>query len=101
MSRTGSRHWKHARAEWEALLRFNPAPCWRCGKMIEPGEPWHLGHLTPYALGGSDAELAPEHQRCSVVAGGRLRVALAASRRVLTADDGGQLFGTPPPISER
>lgn len=35
--------------------------CWRCGELIEPGEPWDLGH--------SDEDkslwLGPEHRRCN------------------------------------
>ena len=34
--------------------------------MINRGDPWHLGHVVDRALGGTDAQLRPEHAHCSM-----------------------------------
>jgi len=86
---------------WAALRvaygRMLPCACWRCGCLIELGEPWHLGHVIDRALGGSDARLAPEHADCSRRAGARLGVVIARMRRraVITGPTSRQ----PPPAS--
>lgn len=68
------------RAQWEP--RF-PLPCGQCGGLIQPGEPWTLGHRVPRSAGGTDepGNLWPEHRRCSDSSGGRLGAAAAAARR--------------------
>jgi hypothetical protein len=45
-----------------------PAPCIGCGELVQPGEPWHLGHRTPRALGGLDvpANLGVSHAYCNL-----------------------------------
>ena len=82
---------------WDALrvvyARSLPCACWRCGEMIEVGDPWHLGHVVDRALGGSDARLAPEHAGCSRSAGARLGVVIARMR--LRAVAAGQVVGPP------
>jgi hypothetical protein len=63
-----------------------PAPCARCGNMIEPGQPFDMGHATAVALGGQDSDLRPEHRRCNRNDGGKIggrRRAEAERRRKL------------------
>ena len=77
-----SRNWhggyvKRARRIIAATL---PAPCWRCGRMIGPDEPWTVGHLidadiAPH-LEHEPSNWAPEHPRCNYRAG-----AIAGNRK--------------------
>jgi len=41
--------------------------CWRCGRLIAPGEPWHLGH------DDEDRSITrgPEHEECNLSAAGK------------------------------
>jgi hypothetical protein len=32
------------RAEWAPRVAAGRVNCWRCGRLIRPGEPWDLGH---------------------------------------------------------
>jgi len=95
---TNHRAWAALRV---AYARSLPCACWRCGRMIEVGDEWHLGHVTDRALGGSDARLAPEHAACSRSAGARLGVVIARMR--LRAIAAGRPVGPrakqPPPAS--
>jgi hypothetical protein len=58
----GTRH-KQERAKWEPKVAAGGVVCARadCGRLILPGEPWHLGHVdedrTRYA--------GPEHVKCN------------------------------------
>jgi hypothetical protein len=71
------RAWAKLRTAYGRTL---PCPCWRCGRMISPGEPWHLGHVVDRALGGTDERLAPEHAGCSRRSGSALGVTIARMR---------------------
>ena len=53
------------RARWATILRTTPTPCARCGALIQPGEPFDLGH-TDDRTGWT----GPEHARCNRSAGG-------------------------------
>ena len=68
-----SRHWRKLRASVALSL---PRPCGRCGRPVNPGDEWDLGHATDKARGGSDADVRPERRRCSRSAGGHLAVEL-------------------------
>lgn len=97
LGKSGStRRWKNIRAEWQArLVGSGGAPCWRCGKWIQPTEPWVLGHVKARALGGGDDQLAYEHRRCSDVSGGQLSQALQRGGTIrMIGEYPGQLFGT-------
>lgn len=48
------------RARWAADVADGFVNCARCGKLIEPGEPWDLGH-TDDRTGWT----GPEHRRCN------------------------------------
>jgi hypothetical protein len=53
-----------ARARWASLVAKGVVRCRRCGEVIEPNTPWHLGH--------DDARTssAPEHEDCNLRAAG-------------------------------
>ena len=51
------------RKEWAPKVQAGGVICWRCGKPIEPGEPWDLGHGDGAAR---DEYRGPEHRgRCN------------------------------------
>jgi hypothetical protein len=57
---------RRLRRALESTVAAGEALCWRCRRLIVPGEPWDLGHLddrTGWA--------GPEHQRCNRVAGAK------------------------------
>ncbi|MFE6733418.1 hypothetical protein [Microbacterium sp. NPDC057650] len=54
--------------------------CWRCGRPIEPGMRFDVGHLDPDAGPGRD-NLAPECVTCNRSAGGKLGAAITNARR--------------------
>jgi hypothetical protein len=78
--RGDTRAWRRLR---EMYGRSLPLPCWRCGRMIRPGQAWSLGHLVDRWVGGTDDRLAPEHRRCSDESGGRAARAAMRWRRVM------------------
>jgi 5-methylcytosine-specific restriction endonuclease McrA len=57
--------WKRTR---RLFARFLPAPCGRCGQVINPGDDWHLGHRVARSQGGTNdlSNLRPEHARCNL-----------------------------------
>lgn len=75
----------------QALGNTLPAPCWRCGKTVQPGDSWHVGHIQDRSDGGQDdarlitlAEVAVECARCNLSAGGKRGAAVTNSRKVQT-----------------
>lgn len=56
------------RARWAALVRAGDVRCWRCRQLIQPGEPWDLGHDDQ----DRDRYRGAEHARCNRSAGGRI-----------------------------
>ena len=60
VSQYGTVH-KKARARWENIIAGGRVKCARCGKLIDPEEPWDLGHddFHPSRYAG------PEHRRCN------------------------------------
>lgn len=58
--------------------------CDICGAPIRVGEPWHVEHPIPHAMGGSDnpSELRPVHILCHGIKTGRDVRAIAKSTRV-------------------
>jgi hypothetical protein len=62
--------------------------CWRCGRVLDPGAPFDVGHLD--ADGGpARSNLAPECRRCNRRDGGRLGAAITNGRRVRTVPPSG------------
>lgn len=77
-----TRQWRKLRAAKAEELRLaGGLPCWRCGRMLYPGDQWCLGHLIDRALGGDDQLLDVECADCSNRSGGRLAHQLKAMRR--------------------
>ena len=60
--------WQHQRlrAQWRPVVEEGGVGCARCGQLIVPGSPWHLGHTEDRT-----GYVGPEHQRCNTQAGGR------------------------------
>lgn len=62
----GSRH-KTLRAVWARAVAAGNVRCSRCGKRIEPGAPWDLGHDD----NDRSKYTGPEHQACNRATAGR------------------------------
>jgi hypothetical protein len=62
----GVRHRK-LRAHWAPIVATGTVRCWRCRRLIDPAEPWDLGH--------DDHDRrqyrGPEHIRCNRATAGR------------------------------
>lgn len=39
----GAKH-QRLRRKWKPKVERGEVACWRCGKLIIPGQPWDLGH---------------------------------------------------------
>ena len=74
---TGS---KQLRREYAARL---PLPCTECGRPVEPGQVWHVAHLTPAERDGATtrANTGIAHARCNTRAGGKRGAAITNARR--------------------
>lgn len=52
-----------------------PAPCWRCGRILDTHDQWTVGHLIDRAdapwLANDPDNQAPECARCNYAAGAR------------------------------
>jgi hypothetical protein len=54
------------RRQWKAMLDTEPWPCARCGRPIQPGEPFHLDHSDDRS-----GLLGPSCPKCNTSAGGK------------------------------
>lgn len=61
----GSAH-QRERSRWAPRVAAGEVSCARCGRLIAPGEPWHLDHADDRR-----GYLGPSHKRCNLEAGGR------------------------------
>ena len=66
---TGRRQRRMRRALGATL----PAPCNRCGLMVERGQAWHIDHVVAVAHGGGAGAVAVAHAWCNMSAGGHTR----------------------------
>lgn len=69
------------REQIEARL---PLPCVeQCGRLVEPGQSWHVAHLIPASQGGRTvaSNVGPAHARCNLKSGGKLGAATVNRRR--------------------
>ena len=55
------------RASWEPKVATGAVTCRRCPDLIEPNQPWDLGHPDT----DCDRPTAPEHERCNRAVSGR------------------------------
>lgn len=59
---------RRERRRWAGQVALGNVACARCGRLIEPGTPWDLGHddhdRTRYQ--------GPEHARCNRLAGAKV-----------------------------
>jgi hypothetical protein len=64
--------WTHqlARKRWARLVNAGLVDCARCGYMIDPSEPWDLGHVD----GDRSRYAGPEHRRCNRATASRWRL---------------------------
>src|SRR5262245_26456756 len=62
----GSPRGKQLRAYWAARL---PQPCSRCDQLVQPWDVWHVDHVVPRAMGGTDHDTWPAHAKCNMTGG--------------------------------
>lgn len=61
-------HHQQQRKRWAPIVATGTVPCAReCGRLIKPGEPWHLDH----ADDGRRRYLGPAHRSCNIAASNR------------------------------
>jgi hypothetical protein len=93
VARYGRPH-RRIRAKYARLVAAGEATCWRCGKPIDPREPWDLGHLDG---GGQRQYAGPEHRRCNRSTASRRNGARAVDPASYIDDpERGVYFGPPP-----
>jgi hypothetical protein len=64
----GHRH-QQLRKRWALRVAAGLVDCARCGLMIDPSEPWDLGHMD----GDKSRYAGPEHRRCNRATASRWR----------------------------
>ena len=50
------------RARWKPRVERGGVPCGWCGRLIDAGEPWHMGHPGDR----KDLEPTPWHRKCNL-----------------------------------
>lgn len=76
-----SDHATRSRAIRPVLAAQLPLPCLEgCGRLVQPGEKWHIAHIIPAALGGRTTleNVGVAHAHCNHSAGAKLGNAIAA-----------------------
>jgi 5-methylcytosine-specific restriction endonuclease McrA len=79
-----SDHATKTRAIRPVLAAQLPLPCVEgCGRLVVPGEKWHVAHIVPAALGGRTTldNVGVAHAHCNHSAGARLGNAITARER--------------------
>lgn len=74
--------WTHQqkRAEYQKVVDAGAGECWRCGKPINPGDEWHLGHDDHDRTKYRGIECPP----CNLEHGGRAGAAATNAARAMT-----------------
>lgn len=70
-----SDHATRSRAIRPVLAAQLPLPCLEgCGRLVQPGEKWHIAHIIPAALGGRTTleNVGVAHAHCNHSAGAKL-----------------------------
>jgi hypothetical protein len=67
--RGSTRSWRNRRQWWTQRIATTPVPCSRCNVTLQPGEDFHLDHVVPRALGGTDQQTWPAHPVCNMTGG--------------------------------
>ena len=49
------------RRQWAERVEAGVVTCWRCRRIIQPGQPWDLGHDDT----NPNAHMGPEHAACN------------------------------------
>jgi hypothetical protein len=89
------------RAQVKRAHRFgDDVDCWRCGRSIQPGARFDVGHLDANAPATLD-NLLPEHVRCNRSAGGRAGAAITNAMRSPRAPAPPARTGAPPGVNRR
>lgn len=57
---------RQLRKQWEPIVAAGGVGCWRCGRVINPGTPWHLGHSD-----WGNVTKGPECVKCNLSAAAR------------------------------
>ena len=71
------------RKQWARQVAAGGVKCWRCHELIEPGDPWDLGH------DDYDRSLyrGPEHRACDRGTAGRKGIAIVNANRFMTVNE--------------
>ena len=82
-----SDHATRARAIRPVLAAQLPLPCLEgCGRLVMPGQKWHIAHIVPAALGGRTTleNVGVAHAGCNQSSGAKLGNAITARQRATT-----------------
>ncbi|SBS79649.1 conserved hypothetical protein [uncultured Mycobacterium sp.] len=79
MNPYGTAH-QRLRHRLASVVAEGTVTCWRCGSLIDPDEPWDLGHADSPGAKTLGRYNGPEHRSCSRVAGGWKRRGVVAVR---------------------
>jgi hypothetical protein len=71
-------HYRKTRAQWAPHVAGGTVRCWRpdCQRLIEPDEPWHLGHKDD----DRSMIMGPEHAACNLGAAARKAATIRHNR---------------------